>query len=404
MKKNFQKRILICFIFLVSISFIVGGSFLYRYLRIKNAKIEVSLVEDLTIPFGETKKVSDFITSINGTILEDYLIDSSSLGKKDISFKFINDDNIKVSYNYQVEITDVTKPVIWLGSSYTITKGNAFHPENILCGDDLDNEPNCYVEGEYDTDKVGMYPLTFIAIDKSGNRTEQAFKLNVTEPKKNTTPNTNTEPSYTEFQDVVKKFKNDKTRIGIDVSSWQGEIDFDALQNAGVEFVIIRVGGTRGRDKEYFVDNNFVYNITEANKRNMDVGIYFYSYASSSEKAKEEANWVLEQIKDYKVNLPIAYDWENWSTFNEYHLSFFGLTSMAETFLDTIHNAGYDGLLYSSKNYLEKLWMPSKYETWLAHYVDKTTYQGTYRFWQHCNDGRVDGIKGAVDIDVMYME
>ena len=135
----------------------------------------------------------------------------------------------------------------------------------------------------------------------------------------------------------------------------------------------------------------------------MDVGIYFYSYASSSEKAKEEANWVLEQIKDYKVTLPIAYDWENWSTFNDYHLSFFGLTSMADTFLDTIHNAGYEGLLYSSKNYLEKLWMPSKYETWLAHYVDKTTYQGTYRLWQHCNDGKVDGIKGAVDIDVLYV-
>lgn len=399
------KRILFVFMMvLLGVLIVIGVIKLVGYIRVKTAKIEVTLVEDLTIPFGEERKVSDFITSINGVIEDDYVIDSSTLGTKDVTFKFKNDDNIKVSYTYQVEVVDVTKPIVWLGSSYTVTKGNTFNYSQILCGDDLDSNPNCYVDGEYDTEKVGVYPLTFIAEDKSGNKTEQAFKLNVIEPRKNVSTNTNTTPTYTEFSSVVEKYKTDNTRIGIDVSSWQGEIDFDALQNAGVEFIIIRVGGTRGRDKEYFVDNNFVYNITEANKRNMDVGIYFYSYASSSEKAKEEANWVLEQIKDYKVTLPIAYDWENWSTFNDYHLSFFGLTSMADTFLDTIHNAGYEGLLYSSKNYLERLWMPSKYETWLAHYVDKTTYQGTYRLWQHCNDGKVDGIKGAVDIDVLYVD
>lgn len=377
--------------------------YMISFLRVKLAKIEVTLVNDLTASFAENKKVSDFITSINGKITNDFKIDTTTLGTKEVSFDFINNDGIQVKYSYTIEIIDKIAPVIWIGGSYTITKGNNIDlRKKILCGDNADNKPNCYIEGEYDYNKVGVYPLIFKAEDKSGNKTEQKFNLNVVEPKKNTSVNKT--PTYTYFSDVVDEYKTEKTRIGIDVSSWQGEIDFDALKKAGVEFVIIRVGGTRGRDGEYFVDNHFIYNITEANKRNLDVGIYFYSYAYSNDKAREEANWVLNQIKDYKVTLPIAFDWENWSTFNDYHLSFFGLTDMAETFLDTIEDAGYKGLRYSSKNYLEKLWLPTKYDTWLAHYVNTTNYKGNYKYWQICDDGKVDGIKGTVDIDILYID
>ncbi len=392
----------------VTLSFFIAlfALFFYAipYLRLKFAKIEVTLIDDLTVSFAENKKVSDFIVSMNGKIVEDYEIDTTTLGTKNISFNFINNDGIKVKYSYDIEVVDKTAPVIWLGNSYTLTKGtNMDLTKKILCGDNADNQPNCYIEGEYDYNKVGVYPLIFKAEDKSGNKTEQKFNLNVVEPKKNNS-SANKKPTYTSFFNIVNKYKTEKTRIGIDVSSWQGEIDFDALKNAGVEFIIIRVGGTRGRDGEYFVDKHFTYNITEANKRNIDVGIYFYSYAYSNEKAREEANWVLDQIKGYNVTLPIAFDWENWNTFNEYNLSFFGLTDMAETFLNTIKEAGYEGLRYSSKNYLEKLWLPTKYDTWLAHYVNTTNYKGNYKFWQLCDDGKVDGIKGPVDIDIMYLE
>ncbi len=403
MKKNTKRILIVILSIFIAIAVVIGVVSLVQYIRVKTAKIEVTLVEDLTIPFAEQRKVSDFITSINGTILDDYEIETTSLGVKNVSFNFINDDNIKVKYSYDVEIVDKVSPVIWLSGSYTITKGQNINlASKILCGDNADSHPNCYIEGEYDYNTVGTYPLTFKAEDESGNVTEQAFNLNVVEPKKNNTTSTST-PSYTDFNDVISSYKTEKTRIGIDVSSWQGEIDFDAIQNAGVEFVMIRVGGTRGRDGEYFVDDYFERNITEANKRNIDVGIYFYSYANSNEKAREEAKWVMEHIKDYNVTLPIAYDWENWSSFNDYNLSFFGLTNMAETFLNTVSDAGYEGLLYSSKNYLERLWFPSKYDTWLAHYVDKTNYKGDYKYWQLCSDGKIDGIKGAVDIDIMYL-
>jgi GH25 family lysozyme M1 (1,4-beta-N-acetylmuramidase) len=61
-------------------------------------------------------------------------------------------------------------------------------------------------------------------------------------------------------------------------------------------------------------------------------------------------------------------------------------------------------MLYSSKSYLEKIWLPTKYDTWLAHYTDKTNYSGNYKYWQICDDGIIDGIDGAVDIDIMYLD
>ena len=400
-----MKKFLLCVgIILISIGIGIVGYFLIQYLRVKYAKIEVTLVDNLEVEFRENKKVSDFIVSINGKISNDYKINTTKIGEKEVVVDFVNDDGIKVKYSYKINVVDKVAPIAWMGSSYTITKGNnSDFASKILCGDNEDNKPNCYIEGEYDYNKVGVYPLVFKAVDRSGNVLEQKFNLNVIEPKKSNTNQTKVK-TYTYFEDAIKNYKTDKTKIGIDVSSWQGEIDFDKIKDAGVEFIIIRVGGTRGRNKEYFVDKYFERNITEANKRNIDVGIYFYSYADSSTKALEEAEWVLEQIKDYKVTLPIAFDWENWSSFNEYNLSFFGLTDMATTFLDRMKEAGYEGILYSSKTYLEKLWLSTEYETWLAHYVDKTNYGGSYRYWQMCDDGVIKGINGPVDIDVMYME
>ena len=112
----------------------------------------------------------------------------------------------------------------------------------------------------------------------------------------------------------------------------------------------------------------------------------------------------VENIKDYKVELPIAFDWENWDSFNTYELSFFGLTNMAKRFMDTVKASGYDAMLYSSKTYLENIWMSVDYPVWLAHYTKNTNYAGDYSYWQICSNGRVDGINGDVDIDIRYID
>ena len=175
------------------------------------------------------------------------------------------------------------------------------------------------------------------------------------------------------------------------------------LKKAGVEFIFIRVG-TVDKEGECVLDPKFVQNIEGANRVGIDVGLYFYSYAHSKESALRDAEWVLEQIKDYKVDFPIAFDWESWTTFNSFSISFYELTSASTTFLNRLEVSGYEGLLYSSKYYLENIWLPQDYDVWLAHYTSKTDYKGKYRMWQLCSNGKVDGIKGNVDIDVWYLE
>lgn len=400
-----KKKIIIIISIVVGILLLsTGGYFLYKYIRVKTAKVEVKLSEKLEANFADTLRVSSFIESINGKIVDDYVIDTGKLGKKTINFEFVNEDGIKIKYSYVIDVVDKEAPLIWLGKSYNVTKGSDdYLLDKIMCGDNYDNNPKCYIEGEYNLDEVGSYKLVFKAEDSNGNKAEKKFTLNVNEPKKGGS-NSNTEKITTDFSQIVKDYKNDDTQIGIDVSKWQGDIDFSKLKASGVEFVIIRVGSSNGLNGENFVDSKFIQNVKNANAVGIPVGIYFYSYASTIDRAISDAKWIVEQIKDYKVDLPIAFDWENWGSFNKFDVSFFGLTNIAKGFMDTIKDAGYDAMLYSSKTYLENIWLPTSYPVWLAHYTKNTNYTGDYSFWQMCSNGRVDGISGDVDINIRYIE
>lgn len=400
-----KKKIIIIISIVVGLLLLsTGGYFLYKYIRVKTAKVEVKLSEKLEANFADTLRVSSFIESINGKIVDDYVIDTDKLGKKTINFEFVNEDGIKIKYSYVIDVVDKEAPLIWLGKSYNVTKGSDdYLLDKIMCGDNYDNNPKCYIEGEYNLDEVGSYKLVFKAEDSNGNKAEKKFTLNVNEPKKGGS-NSNTEKVTTDFSQIVKDYKNDDTQIGIDVSKWQGDIDFSKLKASGVEFVIIRVGSSNGLNGENFVDSKFIQNIKNANAVGIPVGIYFYSYASTIDRAISDAKWIVEQIKDYKVDLPIAFDWENWGSFNKFDVSFFGLTNIAKGFMDTIKDAGYDAMLYSSKTYLENIWLPTSYPVWLAHYTKNTNYTGDYSFWQICSNGRVDGISGDVDINIRYIE
>lgn len=403
MKKKYI--IIAIVVILVAISTTIGIWFLKKEKteeKIKNAIIEITYKDNLTTEFLSEVKVSDFIDSINGKITNDYIIDTKIIGEKVINYEYINNDDIKLRQSFKINVVDRTAPVVWLGSSYSIKVGSKDTLlDKIMCGDNYDDNPKCEIVGNYDLNIAKTYPLTFKATDSSGNTTEKKFNLNVYKPK-TTNNNITGSRTVTYFSDVIKNYKNDNTEIGIDISEWQGDVDFEKLKNAGVEFVILRVGSTKGIKGDYFVDGKFKQNIERANEVGMPVGIYFYSYATSKEKAIEDANWILEQIKDYKVDLPIAFDWENWSFYNDFNLSFFGLTDMANSFLDVFKEAGYEGILYSSKNYLEQIWLKTEYPIWLAHYTYKTSYSGDYSYWQMCNDGRVDGIYGDVDINIRY--
>lgn len=396
-----KKNILIgsAVLLLVVLLFVLGICY-YRYYQEKHAKVEVTLTDSLVAEVGSSAKMSDYIVSLNGTMPEEQMIDTSSIGSKEIKFSYQNDDGYHVTYSFSVEVVDQTAPIVWLGSSYTVNVGtNESFVNKIMCADNYDPTPVCKLVGEYNLNEVGSYPVILEATDMTGNQLQHEFTLHVVEPKRGGSSSVSTK---TYFHDAVASYKNENTEIGLDISFWQGDVDFNQLKANGVEFVFIRVGTTTGIDGDYVLDKKFEQNMIRAQEAGIPAGVYFYSYANSEERARQDAEWVLEQIKDKPVTLPIAFDWENWSFYNDFHLSLIGLSNMASGFIETVEKAGYEGMLYSSKSYLEKVWPEHNHKVWMAHYTDHTNYQGDYEYWQMCSDGLIPGIQGFVDIDIRY--
>lgn len=398
MKKN---KILILVGILIIIVCVAGLSInFYNNYRIKNAVKVVRLGADKLEIYSDVK-LSNIIEDINGELLDDFNIDTTELGRKRIDFWYINDDKIKVPYSFYIDIVDTTPPIISMSNSFSITVNDDVDvASSLFCGDNYDDNPKCYIEGIYDKNTVGDYPVTFVGVDSSNNRTSHDMTIKVRKKSSGGTSQSN--DNVTLFSDILRDYKTKDNKIGIDVSHWQGDIDFDKVKKAGVEFAYIRVGRRNGINGEFVLDKKFIQNIEGFNKAKIPVGVYFYSYADSIKDAREEARWILKQIKDYKVDLEVVFDWEDWDNFQEHNLSFYKLTKMAKEFNKTVTSNGYTGMLYSSKNYLENMWYPVDFPVWLAHYTKSTNYSGDYRVWQICNDGKVDGIfDNYVDIDIM---
>lgn len=357
-----------------------------------------TLVDDMKIEIYDDVNVSSKIQNIDGTLLEDKKIKTDTLGKQTIEFLYKNEKGKKRKGSIEVEIVDTTAPLIMLGNSYTVTVGyDKELTDVILSADNYDSNPVREIVGVYDMNQVGSYSLTYKVTDCSGNVEQQDFTLYVKEKSSGSSYT----PTYTKFTDIVDRHKTENTKIGLDVSKWQGEIDFDKIKAVGVEFIIVRVGTGLGFHEASIEDPYFKKNIEGAKRVGIPIGIYYYSYATTPEEAKEQAVWVANLLKDYTIDLPVVFDWESWSYFNGLSLSLHGINEVADAFLNEVEKAGYTGMLYGSKYYLQNIW-DSTYPVWLAHYTKETNYEGPYTIWQLCDNGKVDGINGAVDIDVMY--
>lgn len=363
---------------------------------------EITAKDNLTFEYAEKIKLYDLVNSDRGITDNNDYIDTYKLGNNEITINYTNskneEDKVKVTYN----VVDSTKPIILLSSSITAYKGKDINLVNSgICADNYDKKPNCYVEEEYDINKVGKYDLKYVAIDSNNNKNEKKFTLNVKEKKKTTTSNNSHPKKKYLIEDLIKEHKNDNTMIGIDVSSWQSDIDFKKVKDSGVEFVIIRIGFGHKKG-EIIYDNRFSEYLKSAKENGLRVGLYFYSYAKNVKESSEQAKWIIEALNGESLDLPIAFDWEIFGGFNNYNLSLTDLNLIGEAFIKKINSAGYEGMLYSSKYYLENMWNLNEYKTWLAHYIDKTNYKGEYYIWQLSNTGKVNGIKGDVDLDILY--
>lgn len=403
--------------------------FIFTILLLTGCKLydEYKMPEEVNISLNENKfkvyskiSINDLISEKNVEILnKDKILNTNKTGNKEteIEYKYK-----KRTYKYKVtyDVIDDEKPFIMKSSGYKSTNINEEINlcEDVQVIDNYDRSPKCSINGEYDFTKAGIYYLKYQIKDKANNITEEDFVLEVidntiipeeTTPQEETNEEENTnEPeeeyefTYTLFDDLEKNYKTKDTMLGIDVSAWQGNIDFNKVKEDGCEFVIIRMAYNLEDDKEIYLDKYFTENLKNAKKAGLKVGVYVYTNASTKEDAIKQAKFIKKNLNKTKLDFPIAYDFENWSNFNSLKMNSHDLLSRVDEYKSVLKEDGYDVMIYGSKWYLENVWLPNEYDTWLAHYTDQTDYSGKYKIWQIASDGIIDGIEGYVDFDIMY--
>lgn len=211
---------------------------------------------------------------------------------------------------------------------------------------------------------------------------------------------------YTALLDTDER--DNAVALGIDVSKWNGEIDWDIVKAEGVEFAIIRCG-YRGSSSGWLVEDPYFYkNIEGARKAGVKVGIYFFTQAVSLVEAVEEASMVIALLGDFEPEYPIFIDVEGAAGGNGRAdgLDAATRTAVVNAFCQTIQNAGMEAGVYSSRNwYYNNLELDDTYNhrVWLAEYRQTPLYTGRYDMWQYTSNGSVAGIEGRVDLNVSYL-
>ncbi len=211
--------------------------------------------------------------------------------------------------------------------------------------------------------------------------------------------------------------ETDRLSFGIDVARYQGTIDWAQVAASGVDFAMVRTGYRMDGTREIVADSNARYNMQEAQKNGIKLGVYFFSTAVSEEEAVEEANWVADYIAQYRITYPVAYDCEGFERADsaQYGLSKESRTDIAIAFLNRIYERGYTPMFYASMGELtgDAKWVTSRlentYKIWVSQYpvapypqTEKSAYQGVHAMWQYTNRGTVAGIGRPVDVNIAY--
>lgn len=197
--------------------------------------------------------------------------------------------------------------------------------------------------------------------------------------------------------------------LGMDVSRWNEEINWNKVKEAGIEYAIIRAGYRGSASGVLVEDKYFRQNMEGAKEAGVPVGLYFFTQAVTEVEAVEEASMVLALCKDYDITYPIFIDTEKAGENGRANeLDKKTRTAICQAFCETIRNGGYKAGIYASKNWYEKKLntdiLPDDIYIWLAQYGDAVTYDGKYHMWQYTSSGRVLGIEGRVDLNLSFLE
>lgn len=395
-----------------------------------------SLSEDKLVYTKKYNKNESYITEVKDVY--------GNISKVNIDVTQINGPNIEMEYVYNKQNNTVTakmksnkllshtKPT-WNLSNDKLTYTKTFSKNETYytpVQDIFGNTKMAKIEINQIDDKGPEIEVTYTYNDKSGivtanmksneimSDTKPTWKLS--EDKLTYTKDFNENQSYiTDVKDIygnTTKVKISITQIkkkvlnGIDVSVYQGTIDWAKVSKSGVDFAMIRAGYRGYGDKGVLVeDSMFSKNVLGAKTNKIDIGIYFYTQAINVEEAKEEAKFVVNLIKKYGIDVkyPIAIDTElsPTGTGRADSISKEKRTEIVKAFCETIKQLGYKPMVYASKYWLYdnlNVQQISQYDTWLAHYTDKTDYKYSYTMWQYTSTGKIDGITGNVDKSYCY--
>lgn len=198
----------------------------------------------------------------------------------------------------------------------------------------------------------------------------------------------------------------DESVMGIDISTFQKEIDFEQVKAAGVEFVMIRLGYRGSIEGILFEDEWAQINYQGAKAAGLKVGGYFFSQSISPEEAVEEADYAMQIVKDWELEMPLVYDWEFLQEgYRTDSVDARMLTDCTKAFCQRVEAAGYDAMVYFNPDqsrkrmYLQEL---TEYGFWLAMYTDEMEYPYKVDMWQYTCTGSVPGINGNVDINLYF--
>ena len=401
-KRGHLKALLILIIILAAA---IAGTTAYVYKSAYDSLAVTFTEESPVVEFGESHPSMDYVKESGGDVYPeaDYL-NTEVTGKAEMKFTaekplFGGLLTPTKEFTLSYAVVDSVPPLkIWSGDGTVLQSGTEFNIDDVIAyGDNADPTPLVSVDGEVDMTKSGKYPLHVKVTDSSGNSTEWDLKVTVADEM----PRYEDTSEHTDFADFVSANKGKGRSFGIDVSAWQDDIDFKAVKKAGCEFVIIRIGYTY--DGELNIDKNFYHNIQSARAAGLKTGVYLYCTDTTDERIRYDADWVINTLGRENLDLPVAFDWEDFGNFQDYGISFYELNKLYDSFADQLAHDGYGCMLYSSKNYLENVWSNTDSRpVWLAHYTEKTDYEGPYMLWQASCTGRIAGISGDVDMDILY--
>lgn len=215
--------------------------------------------------------------------------------------------------------------------------------------------------------------------------------------------NLKNENNFLKYSDSIYE-----TKLGIDVSSFQGDINWNKVKEEGINFAIIRLGYRGYGTGKIVFDDNFIKNVKAANEVGIETGIYFFSQAINQQEALEEAEFVLHAIKDYAITYPVCYDLEK-IKYNETaranNITKEDRTNIAITFCDKIKENGYTPYIYANAKWLTtqlELDKLQEYDIWYADYQYKPIYPYNFSMWQYTESAKIDGITGNVDCNLLF--